>query len=135
VIIAWGIMIIVWALLGGTAAALGNWWILWYGLAALYGPGLLWEAVKGGLWAVRELRRRAAAYRALEQRIRDELRQVAAEIDQALTLICDPCHGRAGRCSCPRKCGSPRCGAPDTVISAWTPAELAMLRGESGLPS
>jgi hypothetical protein len=55
-IIGLGIMIIVCALIGGTAAALGNWWIFWCGFAGVYGPGTLWAIVK-----VRELRGGAPA--------------------------------------------------------------------------
>jgi hypothetical protein len=133
-IIGLGIMIIVWAVAASVAGALGNWQVFWYGLAALYVPA----ATAGGWWAVRELRRRAAARRALEQRVRDGLRQVAAEIDQALTLICDPCHGRAGQCRCTSRllCDNPDCPAPDTGV--LSPADVRWLRsieaGDEELP-
>jgi len=49
-------------------------------------------------------------------------------IDDALEVICDPCHGRPGRCTCVSKadCDWELCGAPDTrpididaEIDAW----------------
>ena len=37
--------------------------------------------------------------------------------DDAIAIICDPCHGHPGKCRCKRKCLHPLCGAGDTIIS------------------
>ena len=42
-----------------------------------------------------------------------------ARTDMALILTCDPCHGRPGRCWCPRKCEWELCGADDTGVDEF----------------
>jgi hypothetical protein len=44
-------------------------------------------------------------------------REASAVIDDATTVVCDPCHGRPGRCTCTVKCRHPQCGAGDTAVS------------------
>lgn len=44
---------------------------------------------------------------------------IAAAGDDALALICDPCNGKPGTCTCASKaeCSHPLCGAADTGVS------------------
>lgn len=53
--------------------------------------------------------------------------------DDALTVLCDPCHGRPGKCTCASKadCGWELCGAPDTRPIDIT-AEIDAWFGEGG---
>ena len=68
-------------------------------------------------------------WREAGRRIEEARNEVQA--DTAVTMTCDPCHGRPGRCTCSAKCGNPACGAPDTGISDWD-AELRELLGRDG---
>lgn len=91
------------AVLGLTAAA-----VIFAGLAGyVLGTGIAASCL---LWAVRG-------------RARDDA--------QALAMICDPCHGRPGRCACAEKCENALCGADDTVTDGEFSRELRqMLDGE-----
>ena len=54
--------------------------------------------------------------------------------DDVLTIICDPCHGRPGKCTCVSKadCGRELCGAPDTRPIDITAEIDAWFGGEGG---
>lgn len=59
----------------------------------------------------------------------------AAHDALALAVICDPCHGRPGLCTCTSKaaCGYGLCGAPDTITDGEFSRQVReMLDGEGG---
>ena len=58
------------------------------------------------IWAALRVRR---GWRRARQVIED-----TRAFDDAIAVICDPCHGHPGMCRCKSKCTHPLCGAADT---------------------
>lgn len=68
------------------------------------------------------------------RRIVDEEAPRPAVVDDALAIVCGPCNGKSGKCTCASKCRDWLCGADDTAIGEWTDAELAFLHGHRETP-
>lgn len=51
-------------------------------------------------------------------------RRPGQDIDQAVALMCDPCHGKPGRCTCTSRCGHLDCIGDHTSFSRIEVREL-----------
>lgn len=113
----------------GGAAAIGAaaGWEWGVALTVICGTGA------ASAWTVRAgiRRRRRERNRA---HVRDRFERMPID-DLAMALVCDPCADRDGPCGCTAECGAPACqGGWNTTALAWTPDELAVLRGEKEMP-
>jgi hypothetical protein len=106
--------------------------VTWTARALMAAIAVAWGVI--GARTVREKWRRAG--RVIDEAVENVNRRIAASIaaDEARALMCDPCHGKAGRCTCTGKCSNWLCGADDTGIDrAEFDRELAeWLRGDGG---
>jgi hypothetical protein len=76
-----------------------------WAVRAFFGVVAAFWAVIGAFW-VREWFQRAG-------RVIEDTRA----FDDAIEILCDPCHGHPGKCRCKRKCPHPLCGAGETIVS------------------
>jgi hypothetical protein len=83
-----------------------------------------------GLWAAIAIRERFGREVRLHRRLVEEEAPRPLVVDDALAIVCNPCSGGSGRCTCAGKCGNWLCGAADTGIRGWSDDEIAYLRGE-----
>lgn len=51
--------------------------------------------------------------------VRGWWQRAGREVDSAIAMVCRPCNGEPGTCTCPSKsdCPNPLCGAADTTVS------------------
>lgn len=61
-----------------------------------------------------------------------EARDAREHDARVLAIVCEPCTGGSGRCTCSSKCGHWLCGAADTGVMTIDDEYRALLRKETG---